>query len=195
MVQSDLPELPGSAVKVTLNDLRQVRHALDDLLEETLTEKHGQKADNWMSDMKILLGGSAVLVSIYSHFVPVPFPENRWILMACAAAYFVLSSTMQFLISFVEKDVLFLSRPNSRGERLRVQTQVLATDYKVTADLITSSGGGISGHVGAFWRKKPVSSSVVTSSLGKFFDDRGVLYNPGFEKMVAELLSKLKMQA
>eukprot|EP01062_Namystynia_karyoxenos_P059980 TRINITY_DN51402_c0_g1_i1.p1 TRINITY_DN51402_c0_g1~~TRINITY_DN51402_c0_g1_i1.p1 ORF type:complete len:248 (+),score=93.86 TRINITY_DN51402_c0_g1_i1:94-744(+) len=188
-------ELPECTVRVALNDCRAIRHALDDYLEEVLTgEDYGYKVDHWVSNLKILLGGSAVLIAVGSHFFPMPFPENRWFLFGCAAAYFVLSSLMQGLISYVERDVVFMSQPSETGQRLRVQTQMnsFSTEYKIIAELVPAVSGFIAGHLMAFWSRDVRGAGAATWSVGRFFDDRGVMYNPGLEKMVAEVMASVK---
>eukprot|EP01060_Flectonema_neradi_P019711 TRINITY_DN2700_c0_g1_i1.p1 TRINITY_DN2700_c0_g1~~TRINITY_DN2700_c0_g1_i1.p1 ORF type:complete len:204 (+),score=43.98 TRINITY_DN2700_c0_g1_i1:68-679(+) len=185
----NITKLPRGVVKVNVNDSKAIRHALDDKLQLLMVEK-GYVADNWMSNWKIALGMAAIIVAILCHVVPVPFPENRYIVGTCCALYALFSGVMQLLISYVEKEVVFLSKPDDKGRRVRVRTHMpnFSAEYKVIVDIVSEVSPTFSGRVKAYTTKTTISTGQLTASIGQFFDDRGVLYTPGLMKLLTDVL-------
>ena len=180
----NLQKLPSGVVKVNISDSKAIRHALDDKLQVLMVES-GYVADNWMSNWKIALGLAAISVAILCHVVPVPFPENRIIVGSCCVFYAIFSGIMQLLISYVEKEIVFLSQADAKGRRVRVRTHMpnFSAEYKVIVDIIAPIPSTFSGHIAAYTSKSTISTGQHTASIGQFFDDRGVLYTPGLMKV------------
>ena len=177
-------DFPPWAQKVDVQDAKSIWHALDDKVTQLL-EREGHKPDWWMSNLKIVLGLTAIGVAILSMVIPVPFPENRLLLAVCVGLYALFSSLMQALMSYAEKDCIFLSKPNAKGQRLRVRTRLNGrAEYKVVVDCIAKQAPSLSSHITAYTTADNVlCTRQHTASVGSFFDNRGILFEPGVEKV------------
>lgn len=51
---------------------------------------------------------SAIVAQLY----PLPFPANRALLAVCVLIYFALSGVLQFMVSFLDRDVTYRSLPS-----------------------------------------------------------------------------------
>ena len=185
MKRAGVPDdFPDWAQKVNIHDAKSIWHALDDKLLH-LVEEAGYQQDQWVSNMKIGFGLAAISVAIVSIVWPVPFPANRLVLAVCVALYALFSGLMQALMSYVEKDCIFLSLPDENGRRIRLRTHLNGeAEYLVVAECIAGlpNKGGLRHHITAYTS----SSHVVctrqrTFSVGRFFDERGILYVKGVQ--------------
>eukprot|EP01063_Lacrimia_lanifica_P023028 TRINITY_DN30533_c0_g1_i1.p2 TRINITY_DN30533_c0_g1~~TRINITY_DN30533_c0_g1_i1.p2 ORF type:complete len:203 (+),score=65.40 TRINITY_DN30533_c0_g1_i1:52-660(+) len=194
MGKKDLPEeCPKEVTMVNVGDSRAMRHALDDKITELVTDGFGYEVDNWMSNMKIALGMSAILCGIAVHVIPVPFPANRPILLIGCVLYALFSGVMQLLMTYVEGSTLFMSTPNAKGQRVRI-TPIMGAfspEYKLVVDLLPPHAGSLHGYIDAYRTHKTLCSSTHTWSVGKFFDERGILYTPGVEAALREALAEI----
>eukprot|EP01061_Rhynchopus_euleeides_P034921 TRINITY_DN5890_c0_g1_i3.p1 TRINITY_DN5890_c0_g1~~TRINITY_DN5890_c0_g1_i3.p1 ORF type:complete len:235 (+),score=79.73 TRINITY_DN5890_c0_g1_i3:99-707(+) len=191
--RAGVPEnFPAWAQKVDIQDAKSIWHALDDKVLQLL-EKEGYVPDWWMSNVKMALGLTAIGVAVVSMVVPVPFPDNRLILAVCVGLYALFSSIMQALMTYVEKDCVFLSRPNEKGHRLRVRTRLNGrAEYKVVVDCLASPPPSLGSHISCYITPNVLCTRQHTASVGSFFDDRGILYVPGVEKVLQGILSDIR---
>eukprot|EP00659_Diplonema_papillatum_P011777 gene11777-18158_t len=179
MASPDIPkEFPSTGVHINTRDMKQLRHALDDRIKAGM-EMLGYAEDNWMNNWKMGLGLVAISFAIISHVIPVPFPKNRMILLSCAIGYCIFSSIMQWLISYVEKEVIYLSRPSGKDKhRIRLQTGLTPSpaEYEVNVELVRPPTV-----FAAFRHPKILGCVNKKVSIGKFFDERGILFTPALD--------------
>ena len=72
--------------------------------------------DTSMSNLKLVVGFSAVGASLVSHVYPAPFPRNWMCLLLCCAYYFVMSGVLQLLLSYVELESILLLKAKRRDD-------------------------------------------------------------------------------
>jgi signal peptidase complex subunit 2 len=49
--------------------------------------------------------------AMVAQFFPIPFPASRPLLAVCCAAYFIISSLLQYFVTFVDKDTILFTKP------------------------------------------------------------------------------------
>lgn len=82
--------------------------------------------DKTWPNVHLLLGFIGTMCAIVSHYYPLPFPDNKPVLIICAVTYFISSWVLQYFQKTWEKDyVLFTKRtathPKALGVRLTFQ--------------------------------------------------------------------------
>jgi signal peptidase complex subunit 2 len=63
-------------------------------------------------NLKLLLMFLSCVFALVAQFYPLPFPKSRPLLGACCAAYFILSTILQFMITYIDKDSIMIIKPN-----------------------------------------------------------------------------------
>lgn len=131
-----------------------------------------------MSNLLLVLGYLGCALAAYSHLNPVPFPENKPILLACVVGYMVLSGTMTLLLSYVQKDTIFKSKER-HGRKLVVSTTLEKYDfaYKVRLELVRTG-------------KSLTVDHRICESIASFFDEDGLLQK---DRLCKVLDSSLKV--
>jgi len=123
-------EKKSAAVEATekrtnLGDSATIKRLLDDAVVDVMLDdsSFGYVEDTSMSNLKLVLGFSAVGASLLSHVYPAPFPRNWWCLLFCCAFYFIMSGVLQLLLTFVELESIILLKQDSRSaERTPART-------------------------------------------------------------------------
>jgi hypothetical protein len=106
---------PKEQIKVNLSDIGAIKKALDESVVGYFLEKQGYEEDLTISNWKIILGGICCILGAISHYAPIPFPKNYYLLMACVGLYGVCQTIMTYIAKFVEKDNFFFSKPQVCG--------------------------------------------------------------------------------
>jgi signal peptidase complex subunit 2 len=109
--------------QTALGDTATIKRLMDDAVIEILLDKEGAAftEDTSMSNLKLLLGFSAVGASLLSHVYPGGFPRNWWCLLSCCTFYFVMSGILQLLLSFVELESILQLNGKTRADGSRQQ--------------------------------------------------------------------------
>ena len=101
---------------VELGDTIQVRQALDELLSEALSnDSVGLYEDVGLENFKMGTMIVACIFAMTAQFAPIEFPDSRILLGVCCSAYFICSGILQFVVTFVEKDLMYTSEPFMNG--------------------------------------------------------------------------------
>lgn len=103
-------EIPEPHV-IETGDSVKVKQVLDDATMETIREA-GYNVNYASENLKLLLMFLSCVSAMVAQFYPLPFPKSRILLGVCCAAYFILSSILQFIITFVDKDTILMTKPN-----------------------------------------------------------------------------------
>jgi len=103
-------EIPEPHV-IETGDSVKVKQVLDDATMEIIREA-GYNINYSSENLKLFLMFLSCVSAMVAQFYPIPFPKSRILLGACCAAYFILSSILQFIISFVDKDTILMTQPN-----------------------------------------------------------------------------------
>ena len=74
-------------------------------------------------NIKLLLMFFSCVFAMIAQFYPIPFPASRPLLGVCCVGYFVLSSVLQYIISYVDKDTIMITNPSKCPEdEMRIRT-------------------------------------------------------------------------
>ena len=96
---------------IETGDSVKVKQVLDDATIKAITEG-GYEANYSWDNMKLLLMALSCVFAMVAQFFPVPFPASRPLLAVCCAAYFIISSVLQYIITFVDKDTILFVKPS-----------------------------------------------------------------------------------
>lgn len=189
--QPDQPyEIGCSTVRrYAVKDAHTARKALNDNLVEVLTRELGLQRSFRHTNMRLLCAMISVAAGIISHFAPIPFPENVWLLVLCIVVYYVCCGVILYISRFLERDAFFVgSRGGAGGKVLRLcsSCEQFKPQYNIKAELVTSVGWLFPSTAGK-------GTSVAHEwPLGRFFTEDGLIYPPAVRTAVAELLGELK---
>ena len=107
----------------------------------------------------------ASVAALIAQFAPVPFPANRLLLGACVAVYFALSGVLQYIVTFLDKDVLYSGKLAGGGGDDAAPAAVLRTKLPRASPLYCV--------VLEFPRGREVGR--LEHSVGRYFDAAGAL--------------------
>jgi hypothetical protein len=100
----------------------QVVRSFEDFFE---TDAAPFEEDLSWSNLKMGIMTAASLSALLAQFYPLPFPANVWLLGGCVAVYFALSGVLQFMVTFLDKDAIYASKPPAGGgERAWIRTSL-----------------------------------------------------------------------
>jgi len=105
-----------------------------------LQDNVGLDDDLSLENFKMMTMIIACLFAMTAQFAPIDFPDSRILLGVCCGAYFVCSGILQFVVTFVQKDLMYTSQPFMNGgkEVVLKAHSVLGrfdSDYKVTLEV------------------------------------------------------------
>ncbi len=107
---------------IETGDSVKVKQVLDDATIAAIVDA-GYVADYSWENWKLLLMLFSCVSAMVAQFYPTPFPASRLLLAICCAAYFIISSALQFIVTFVDKDTILFTKPsNGFGEAMRIRT-------------------------------------------------------------------------
>jgi signal peptidase complex subunit 2 len=193
-------------LQVDTGDIVKLKQILDETVANTFLEDSildelngvggrkslGFKEDHALNNLKLALMTVACAFAMVAQFAPLPFPESRFVLGGCCAAYFVLSGLLQLIVTFLDKDSILITKinegvsssiqeknPNLAKHGLRVRTTMPRFSEFYTVN-IEFDGLEKSPYVSKTW------------SVGKFFDVEGMFDEYGLELEVEELYRKFE---
>ncbi len=101
VVYEDAPE----PFIIETGDSVKVKQVLDDSTMAAIVEA-GYEADYSWENSKLLLMFLACVFAMVAQFYPMPFPSSRVLLAVCCAGYFIVSTVLQYIVTFVDKDTI-----------------------------------------------------------------------------------------
>jgi len=113
-------------------DTLKVKQVLDDSLLALLTEMNyecDQTSENW----KLFLMTLACCCGLLAQFYPAPWPANRLGVGICVAGYFLISGVLQFIISFMDGE-LVVTTLEGKGYQSVADFTVLKQTQKAEAE-------------------------------------------------------------
>ena len=95
---------------IETGDSVKVKQVLD---EATITavEDAGYEPNYRWENIKLFLMFISCVFAMVAQFFPMPFPASRPLLAVCCASYFIISSVLQFFVTFVDKDTILFTKP------------------------------------------------------------------------------------
>ena len=86
---------------IETGDSVKVKQVMDDATIELVMEKCGYDANFAAENIKLMIMFVSCVFAMVAQFYPAP-SDNRPILGVCCAAYFILSSVLQFIITYID---------------------------------------------------------------------------------------------
>ena len=63
------------------------------------------------------------VAAMTAQFYPIPFPSSRPLLAVCCAIYFIISSVLTGIVTFIDKDTIMFTKPKKCFEHeMRMRT-------------------------------------------------------------------------
>lgn len=98
----------------------KVKQVLDDSTSEVLLNFGSFEPNYFWENIKLLLMFLSCVFAMIAQFYPIPFPDSRPLLGVCCAMYFILSSVLQFMITYIDKDIIMVSKPEKESGKVVV---------------------------------------------------------------------------
>jgi hypothetical protein len=108
---------------IETGDSVKVKQVLDDATVKAITEGGYEGNYSW-ENTKLLLMFVSCVFAMVAQFFPMPFPASRPLLAVCCAAYFIISSVLQYIVTFVDKDTILFTKPKEVTRCLRLASSV-----------------------------------------------------------------------
>ncbi|KAI3458595.1 hypothetical protein Pfo_015258 [Paulownia fortunei] len=167
------------AKKANLLDHNSIKHILDESVSE-IVKSNGYPEDVRMSNIRLLIGTTVIVIALFAQFYKKKFPENRNFLIVCI--YIIFNGILQLLIYVKEKNAILFTCPpagsfNSTG-------LVVTSKLPRFSDMYTLVIG--SADPQSISAKPPVE---FTKSVTQWFTKDGVLVEGLFWKDVERLIS------
>eukprot|EP00614_Pseudopedinella_elastica_P009888 CAMPEP_0172584126 /NCGR_PEP_ID=MMETSP1068-20121228/3716_1 /TAXON_ID=35684 /ORGANISM="Pseudopedinella elastica, Strain CCMP716" /LENGTH=292 /DNA_ID=CAMNT_0013378205 /DNA_START=22 /DNA_END=904 /DNA_ORIENTATION=- len=96
--------------QVELGDFVKVKQVLDESVVKAVLELDYTENQYW-DNIKLVLMVVACLFAMVAQFYPMPFPESRPLLGVCCFSYFVASTVLQLIVTYIEKDCIMVTGP------------------------------------------------------------------------------------
>jgi len=169
--------------KIALSDPGAIKRVLDDTITKYFLEEVGYVEDTSISNLKLVLGTISVSLALTAQFYPAPFPQNYYVLLICCPIYFVFSSILQYMTTFVEKDFILWVKSKDRFQAKEVQVFTKFPKYSYDFTI------GI-GDKGTAENK----AASLTKSVASWFDSTGVFHEEVFRRDLRDLHSSYSRQ-
>ncbi|EAR98070.2 microsomal signal peptidase 25 kDa subunit (macronuclear) [Tetrahymena thermophila SB210] len=162
---------------------------------ENLLEKNEKKTytfSNKFLDTKIVLGFLILIVILVSHYYPLPFPKNIYILIACVSIYFILSNYYSHYENSVEGDTfaLFTVSDKKETEQKSKEEKVL---YRFNSNIEMLSDE-LELSISEYNQKKTYLAQQKIK-INEYFDQDGYLCTSKLSKLVDKMLSTIKSKS
>jgi signal peptidase complex subunit 2 len=174
-------------LQVDLGDILKVKQVLDEATASAMLDLCNLEEDYRLENIKLILMFVACCFAMVAQFAPLSFPESRYVLGGCCVIYFVLSGFLQLLVTFVEKDAIMITKPESggsyeikdKGIRVRTSFPRFEEFYCVVLEYEGVSNSRFVEHK---W------------SVGNFFDVEGMFDEISFMEEVQKLVKRFEKQ-
>mmetsp|Transcript_18282 Transcript_18282/g.23553 ORF Transcript_18282/g.23553 Transcript_18282/m.23553 type:complete len:248 (+) Transcript_18282:168-911(+) len=197
----DEGEIEMELLQVDLGDMVKMKQVLDEGVSSALLDFVPEEY-NW-DNFKMLLMFASCVFAVAAQFIPIPFPESRPVLGICGSLYFIISGILQFITTFIDKDMIMQSKPlSSEDKQTSFKQNPLLFDYGLR---IRSSFPRFSEFYAVILEfripeKDPLFGKIEEKSVkavwsvGKFFDKDGYFDEVGLSNEVAKLFKGLEAE-
>ena len=104
----EVAEEPAPHV-IETGDSVKVKQVLDDATSETLITD-GFVPNYFWENLKLFFMFLSCVFAMIAQFYPIPFPSSRPLLGFCCAMYFLLSTVLQGMITYIDKDIILIGK-------------------------------------------------------------------------------------
>ena len=94
---------------IETGDSVKVKQVLDDATSETLIE-NGFVPNYFWENLKLFFMFLSCVFAMIAQFYPIQFPDSRPLLGFCCAMYFLLSTVLQGMITYIDKDIILIGK-------------------------------------------------------------------------------------
>lgn len=200
-------------LKVDIYDQNAVKQLLDDVAAQHFLDR-GYAEDHTITNLKMGIGATACGLAVLSHIYPLPFPENVFVLKFCCISYFILSAILQLILQFKERNAILFTKEtllesSGGGKGKGKKKKKSKTEQTGAGDASSSSSDASSRKLRALVvssymlkydenytieveaRDGSQDKASTVHSIGKWFDDKGVLDRDAFLADVKEVADKV----
>uniref|UniRef100_A0A7S2YSC5 Signal peptidase complex subunit 2 n=1 Tax=Entomoneis paludosa TaxID=265537 RepID=A0A7S2YSC5_9STRA len=187
-------------LQVDLGDMVKMKQVLDEGISSALLD-HVPEDYNW-DNFKLLLMFVSCVFAMTAQFAPIPFPESRPVLGICGSLYFILSGILQFITTFIDKDMIMQTLPLSEDDKTSTKQSPLLFKYglRVRSNFPRFSEFYTVVLEYRIPSKDPMYSKIEEKSVkavwsvGKFFDKEGYFDEVGLANEVSKLYKRLEAE-
>lgn len=104
-------EVPQPHV-IETGDSVKVKQVLDDSTMAAVVDAGFEANYNW-ENFKLFLMFLSCVFAMLAQFYPMPFPDSRLLLAVCCGLYFIISTVLQYIVVFVDKDTIMFTKANT----------------------------------------------------------------------------------
>lgn len=104
-------EIPQPHV-IETGDSVKVKQVLDDSTMAAVVDAGFEANYSW-ENFKLFLMFLSCVFAMLAQFYPMPFPDSRLLLAVCCGLYFIISTVLQYIVVFVDKDTIMFTKGNS----------------------------------------------------------------------------------
>ena len=166
VIYEECADVPQPHV-IETGDSVKVKQVLDDATMEILNKEGGFATNYFWENIKLLLMFLSCVFAMAAQFYPIPFPDSRPLLGVCCAMYFILSSVLQFMITYIDKDIIMVSKPDAdTGKVMCVRTN-FPRFYEYFSLIIQYQEPNIPG------KDHPPSATIAKMYVGRYFTVKG----------------------
>ena len=200
--EEDYQEEEMVYLQVDTGDVVKLKQVLDEAVAGSVLQanrmdgspaNHVNLPENRKNDnLKLVLMTLACIFALIAQFSHLPFPDNRfWVGLFCAL-YFVLSGILQYTISFIDKDCIFVTKPLTQVSQDRIKNKPKLSQYGLR---FRSSLPRFSEFYTVIIEFQGLDKSPFvkqTWSVGKFFDVDGMFDEYGLADEVVKLFRRFE---
>ena len=178
---------------IETGDSVKVKQVFDEALLQILPEKCGYDQDYGPENVKLILMVISCVFAMVAQFYPMPFPDNRMILGVCCGAYFILSTVLQFIVTYIEVDLVIVTKEkkvySSDKKTLKTHPGIsIRTDFPKYQEWLTFKVH--------YTKDKSDESnkqmSVNKMYVGKYFTEAGEFLQDVYEKDVQTIVKRFE---
>jgi signal peptidase complex subunit 2 len=104
-------EIPQPHV-IETGDSVKVKQVLDDSTMAAVVDAGFEANYSW-ENFKLFLMFLSCVFAMLAQFYPMPFPDSRLLLAVCCGLYFIISTVLQCIVVFIDKDTIMFTKGNS----------------------------------------------------------------------------------
>lgn len=189
-----VPAHEREEVKVNNANLTELKNACDDAVKRFLSRPELFKQIYLHTDVRLALGWLSVFVAAGTAFYgyKVEFEQSKPVVTIGLVVYIILTTLSTLYAYFIEGDTIFVGKRKTFSKRIITERISLSSSspplsksstcpsYAVSLQYVRSTNGGKT----LLGRGKTRGAA----EYNKFFDERGVMDQPAFEKWVAGLV-------
>ncbi|TEB34324.1 hypothetical protein FA13DRAFT_1763311 [Coprinellus micaceus] len=189
-----VPAYEREEVKVNNANLTELKNACDDAVKRFLSRPELFKQQYLHTDIRLALGWLSVFVAAGTAFYgyKVEFEQSKPVVTIGLVLYIILTTLSTLYAYFVEGDTIFVGKRKTFSKRIITERITLSSSspplpkntscpsYSVSLQYVRSTNGG----------KTLLGRGRTTGAAeySRFFDEAGVMDQPGFEKWVGGLV-------